>query len=772
MDRPSLELGRRVRPRPRAAISRSAPSPRLRVNLNQGWLFRRGESAAAQDWETANLPHSVRLEPANASGGRNYQGVCWYRKILQISPSWKDRTIYLHFEGAMHSAEVYLNDRKIAEHHCGYTPFTIDLTPWARAEAPGNVLAVRLDNSDNPLIPPGKPQRELDFTYFGGLYRNVYLEVLDRLHITDPILEEPVAGGGIFVTYPRVSAESATARIQTEVRNEATGDCPCTVRQELLDPQGALIAETSDHRVVGGNVTFQQTLQIHRPNLWHPLHPHLYALRTTLLDGNRTADEQITRIGIRHVGFDKDDGLFINHEKFLSIGANRHQDHPYVGYALPDSAHRRDAVKLRDAGFTSVRSHYPQSPAFMDACDELGLLAIVSNPGWQFVGDRLFQERAVQNTRRMIRRDRNRPSVILWEAALNESDNSRIGQRLRQAVREEYPGDPCHTSGDHEPALPGGWDVEYLNNDGTKPYWVREWGDHVDNWSDQQSPNRVPRAWGETPMLAQVRAHIARMDETLAAGGRLCGACLWAGIDYQRGYHRQAFHGGALDLFRLPKFNYYFFQSQRPDAPMVFIANFATFFSPTTVTVFSNCQEVRLLVDGKPIGQRKPDAGHKMAHPPFTFEVAALVKEQSTMYMTGVAARGAAAPIELVAQGLVDGCVAATHVVRAPGAARRLILEADLCGRPLIADASDWVRVYARVCDERGTICPFADDLLTFELQGEGAIIGANPAQAEAGIATVLVRGSERPGMITVRAAAFGLAGGEVPITSCAAGRV
>ncbi len=145
--------------------------------------------------------------------------------------------------------------------------------------------------------------------------------------------------------------------------------------------------------------------------------------------GAKAIDDQYARIGIRTFQIDKEEGLKINGEPFFSLGANRHQDHPYVGYALPASAHYRDAIKLREAGFTSFRCHYPQDPAFMDACDELGILTIVSNPGWQFMGGELFRKRACQNAREMIRRDRNRPSVLLWEAQMNETDNHLVAPR-------------------------------------------------------------------------------------------------------------------------------------------------------------------------------------------------------------------------------------------------------------------------------------------------------------------------------------------------------
>jgi len=764
---------------------------RVTLNLNLGWSFHRCESAAENvplefpdsvEWEMVNLPHSARLEPLNASGGRNFQGVCWYRKNLVLPPHCKDRIVYLQFEGAMQVADIWLNAQKIISHHGGYTPFTIDISGAVNHGA-DSALVLRLDNRDNPQVPPGKPQHELDFAYFGGLYRNVKLLVMDRLHISDPILAEKTGGGGVFVTYPAVTRQSATVRVRTHVLNEHAQTTDCTVVQELVAVDGAVAATAtaSRHSRAKSETEFDQLLEVAEPRLWHPDRPNLYTLRTRVCDPTGVVDEQQIRIGIRHIRFDRRDGLFINNERFVSIGANRHQDHPYVGYALPDSAHWRDVKKLREGGFTSIRSHYPQAPAFMDACDELGVLCIVSNPGWQFVGDDLFRQRAIHNARLMVRRDRNRPSVILWEAALNESNNRELGAALQQAVHEEYPGEQCFTAGDHEPGFSWngavGWDVEYLNNDGGKPYWIREWGDHVDNWRDQQSRSRVARGWGETPMLSQVASHIARLDEIMsgADAGRLAGACLWAGIDCQRGYHHQPFYGGVLDLFRLPKFGYYFFQSQqspRTHGPMVFIASQGTFFSPSQLSVFSNCEEVVLLLDGREIGRQRPDAGHAMAHPPFTFHVAPFAVEQSTMYMNSVA-RIEPRHWELLAQGLIGGEVAATHVLRPPGVATKLVLEPDLCGRPLVADASDWVRAYARICDARGAAVPFADDLVRFEIGGEGRIIGnehigANPCRAEAGIATILIQSTSRPGKIILKATAFGLESGKIEIDSIA----
>lgn len=738
-------------------------------------------------WQGVNLPHSVRLEPLNASGGRNYQGVCWYRKHFPLPSSWKGRTMYLKFQGAMQVADVWLNGQHLTTHYGGYLPFTVDLGKAARFEG-DNVLTVRLDNSDNADVPPGKPQNALDFSYFGGLYRNVELQVMAPLHVSDSVLANTPAGGGVFVSFPQVSQASSTVRVRTDVVNESGAPRDGEVTQELFAPDGSTAAKTSNQARVEtrGGHSFTQDMEVRGAKLWHPYHPDLYVLHTVVRENGRVVDDVWTRIGIRSVRFSKNDGLILNGEPFFSSGANRHQDHPYVGAALPDSAQYRDVKKLRDAGFTSYRSHYPQAPAFMDACDELGMLAIVSNPGWQFLGGELFRTRVYQNAREMVRRDRNHPSVVLWEAQLNESDNRPIAPTLQRIVHDEYPGPDCYTAGDRVNA-PGfdEWDVVYNDNNGGKPGWWREWGDQVDNWGEQQGSSRVPRGWGETPMLVQTQNHLKRWDDLLGfnAGlprpdqGRLGGADVWAGIDSYRGYHHQPFLGSPLDLFRLPKFDYYQFQSQRPTdvkvsgvdgGPMIFIANFATFYSPSTVTVFSNCDEVRLSQNGKVIATQKPDSGHLAAHPPFTFAAGQIGQERSMLFASGVNQPGVQAG-ELKAEGSIGGKVVATHIVRSPGVPTQLELSVDYEGRDLTADGSDWIRVYARICDSRGTTYPYGDDTVSFRVEGPGdvigsAAIGANPTRAEAGIATALVRASTTPGTLIVHAEAFGLKGAEVRI--------
>lgn len=785
-----------------ASVWPRQPDKRLEMSFNHGWQFYRprsdedghGEMPPKDvEWQSVTLPHTVRLEPLNAGGGRNYQGICWYQKHFPLEAAWKDKVLYLLFQGAMQVTDMWLNGARLPTFYGGYLPFTLDISRAARYDKP-NVLTVRLDNSDNPEVPPGKPQNQLDFCYFGGLYRSVSLRVTEPLFITDPILANKKAGGGIFVTYPHVSRTSATVQVRTDLLNSSSRSRNCIIKHELFGPDGVLAATSTQSNVIGSNAssTVTQQIEVHHPLLWHPDSPNLYVLHTSVIESGDIVDDVYTRIGIKTFRFDREGGLFINGEPFFSVGANRHQDHPYVGYALPASAHFRDAKKLRDQGFSSYRIHYPQDPAFMDACDELGILAIVSNPGWQFMGDEVFKNRVYQNAREMIRRDRNRPSVIMWEAQLNETNNVPVAAELYRIVHEEYPGPDCYSVGDRvrEPVegFPG-WDVQYNYYDNSKPRWIREWGDSVDNWTDQQSSVRVQRSWGEVPMQVQVVNHLQALDRIWAERNapvppgvaRVAGADLWCGIDYYRGYNYQPFFGAPLDLFRLHKFDYHFFQSQRsPDlkisnvdsGPMVFIANLATHYSPTILTVFSNCQQVRLLQNGKEIGLASPDSGYSVPHPPFIFRVMQFSKKVSMLYANGIAAPGTEIG-DVIAEGLIDGKVVARHQVLSPGVPTQIQLKLDDCGRPLTADGSDWIRAHAHICDSRGTTYPLAltDSLVLFEAEGEGTIIEdsrirANPAQVVAGVATILLRATNRPGDITIRASAFGLKPAELRFES------
>jgi beta-galactosidase/beta-glucuronidase len=435
-------------------------SNRLDLNFNFNWMYKLGDQTGAEatafndaSWEKVVLPHSVRLEP-KVSGNSNYLGICWYRKSFTLDSKYSGRKIFIEFEAAMGNSNIWINGTALPSHYGGYLPFTVDVTSAVKFDGvTKNVIAVKVDNRVDPNTPPAKPQGSLDFNYFGGIYRNAWMHILDKTHITDAVYANKVAGGGVFVTYPSVSTAQATVQVKTNVFNENGVSKNCFVKTTIVDSANQVIATvTTAAQAIAANTdyTFTQTLTVVNPKLWHPNHPSLYTVYSAVNDGSAYVEQYKTRIGIRTIKMTKDKkGFWINGEQLELFGANRHQEYLYVGYALPNSLQYRDVKKMREAGLNFMRfGHYPMAPAFQDACDELGILCVEPNPGWQQYGGTTFQNRAYQDVRDMVRRDRNRPSVIVWESNLNETYDmtQAFAQNCHNYTHAEYPGDQCYTA--------------------------------------------------------------------------------------------------------------------------------------------------------------------------------------------------------------------------------------------------------------------------------------------------------------------------------------
>jgi beta-galactosidase len=773
-------------------------APRRVLNFNPGWRFLKADAAGAEreefddaSWEAAALPHGLEILGVNESGGRNHQGPAWYRKRFTVPggagvPA-RDERVTLYFEAVMGKCIVWVNSRKVAEHFGGYLPFAADVTAVLHADGRPNVVAVRADNSDDSSYPPGKPQGDLDFTYLGGIYRDVFLIVTDALHVTLPELSPAAAGGGVFVGVKAASGESAELEVRTEIANETDAARRVTLRTTLETADGRAVAraEQAADLPPGGRQRLAQTLEANPVRLWHPDDPCLHFVRTEVLEAGRTRDALLTRVGLRLFEMRGRDGLHVNGKplgKKLN-GVNRHQDYAFVGNALPNSGQWRDVKLLREGGVNFVRAaHYPQDPAFYDACDALGMLVTTASPGWQFYNgdDPAFERRVYEDVRALVRRDRNRPSMLLWETALNETPHQpeRVLGEMHRVAHDEYPFPGLFTVADVDEAKKGGFDVYYhgsLNE--PKNSLTREYGDggEVDNFYSQNATARVKRGWGEGPLLMQAAIRARGLDDLYATPLQRLGAALWCGIDHQRGYHPDPFWGGLLDSVRLPRYAYDLFRSQYdPDfrlagietGPMVAIAHEVTQVSGPDVTVYSNCEEVRLTWLGQAAATRRPDEDYRhLPHPPFTFvrafDFGAIKREW----------RDRTAQIEMVAEGLIGGKVAARAVKRYPERTAALSVIVDDAGVGLAADGSDVVPVRAVVVDNKGVPKVLASEEVFFEVEGpaeivDGPLARANPARTEFGTATVLLRAAAAPGVIRVTARAPGLRAGEAHLAS------
>lgn len=788
-----------------AGFFRLDNSGREVYSMNPAWRFHKGAMEGAEtkefndkDWTVVSLPDGIEYLPTEASGCINYQGEVWYRKHFMPDAALKGKKLFLHFEAIMGKSKVFVNGKLLTEHFGGYLPVIADVTDVLDWNG-DNVIAVWADNSDDPSYPPGKAQDVLDYTYFGGIYRDCWLIAHNNVFITDPNYENEVAGGGLFVAFGKVSDALAEVQLKIHVRNATKNPFSGRVEYMLLQPDGTEVARLSDKIQVkaGRATTVSDRMPVKQPMLWTPSTPTLYNLLVRVLDkeGN-VIDGYRRRIGIRSIEFKGKDGFFLNGRPYGKplIGANRHQDFAVVGNAVANSIHWRDAKKLKDVGMEIIRNaHCPQDPAFMDACDELGLFVIVNTPGWQFWNDAPeFAQRVYSDIRNVVRRDRNHPSVWLWEPILNETwYPADFAKNTRDIVDAEYPYPYCYSGSDSEArghenfpvyfAHPANMQDASKEIDPTKTYFTREWGDNVDDWSSHNSPSRVARNWGEQPMRVQAQHYacpyypVTSYDVLYKQSPQHVGGCLWHSFDHQRGYHPDPFYGGLMDVFRQPKYSYYMFMAQRPavkndrnagSGPMVYIAHEMTPFSGKDVTVYSNCDEVRLTFNkgGKTYTYKKDKNRPGMPSPVITFpdvydfmvdKAFSRTQKQDDVY--------------LLAEGLIDGKVVATHKVVPARRPEKILLWMDNEGTDLKADGSDFVTVVAAVADKNGNIKRLNNYNIRFSIEGEGRLLGgpgvlANPVPVKWGTAPVLVQSTLKPGKIRITASVL-FEGLQMPIS-------
>lgn len=766
-------------------------------SMNPAWRMYKGHLERAEqpdfndkEWDLVSLPDGIEYVPSEASGCVNYQGEVWYRKHFTPEETWKGKQLFLHFEAIMGKAKVWINGTLVNEHYGGFLPVIANVTEYINYKE-DNVIAVWADNSNDPSYPPGKPQDMLDFTYSGGIYRDCWIIVHNKVFITDSNYENEIAGGGLFVSFGHISQSQAEIRLDAHVRNSSNTYFSGKIEYQLFDKDNRRVCQASKAFSVskGKARNTSLTIKVEKPELWEPDSPYLYQLHVLLKDkSGHVVDGYRRRIGIRSIEFKGKDGFWLNGKPYPYplIGANRHQDFAIIGNALSNSLHWRDAKKLRDAGLRVIRNaHYPQDPAFMDACDELGLFVIVNTPGWQFWNkEPIFAQRVYSDIRNMVRRDRNHPSVWMWEPILNETWYPEdFAKNVVDILHEEYPYPYCYAGCDvtakgHEyfpihfthPLNGAGGAFNTSKMDPKIAYFTREWGDNVDDWNSHNSPSRVNRAWGEIPMLVQAQGY-AKTDykytcyDVLYRNTRQhMGGCLWHSFDHQRGYHPDPFYGGIMDAFRQPKLSYYMFCAQRPveknnrliaeNGPMVFIANAMTPFSPKDVTVYSNCDEVRLTYckNGKQFIYKKEKTDEGMPSPIITFK-----DVWDVMYDKQLARKNKHEESYLLAEGIVDGEVVATHKVMPARRPSKIILWADNEGTETIADGSDLITVIAAIADENGNIKRLNNYHIKFEIEGPGELVASketftNPREVQWGTAPILVRAKAQTGNIKIKA--------------------
>lgn len=556
-----------------------------RFYLND-WLFTEQfeDSLAAPEYpentlQPVRLPHTCKETPFHYFDESLYQMVSGYRRHLQVPADWQGKRILLTFEGAAHDSTVFCNGKKVGEHHCGYTAFTVDLTDNV-LYGQDNLLCVRLDSRENLNVPPFG--YVIDYMTYGGIYRDVRLEVKEKVSLSD-----------IFVhTAIDFRLSPVTAQITSEIALTAS-DENMTIRQYYM-PKSTVAAQESWRLLCEQTISADTacdkkialTAAITDPLLWDTEEANLYILKTQLYQDNTLLDETETTFGIREAVFKKD-GFYLNGRKLMIRGLNRHQSFPYVGYAMPESMQKLDADLLKkELGLNAVRtSHYPQSHYFLERCDELGLLVFTEFPGWQHIGDDAWKAQAVANAEDMIRQYRNHPSIILWGIRINESPDddafyektNAVAHKLDptrptggvRAMKKSHLLEDVYTYNDflHDGEMPGCDPKKKVTSDMEKPYLISEYNGHM----------YPTKAFDNEERRSEHAIRHANVLDAVAGQSDIAGSFGWCMFDYNThkdfGSGDRICYHGVMDMFRNPKLAASIYACEQEQTPVLEITS-------------------------------------------------------------------------------------------------------------------------------------------------------------------------------------------------------
>lgn len=712
---------------------RPAPAASVGILLNEDWIFGENPGPAALEpgfddsgFSRVTLPHCVTPLSWQKWNPARWEKVWIYRRHFALPPEFKSHRIFIHFDHVMGAVNAAVNGHPLPQHLGGFLPFGYEITGLVRER--DNVIALAVDCRWLNVPPEGSPKgpRSIDYMLPGGITGSVSLRAVPKVSICD-VFAKPV------------SVLDSNRRLEVTCSVDADMIPPGSVRLEaaLLD-SGRVIATSAtglDIRNVG---EFQATLIVtglEKVKLWDVAAPRLYDVAVTLFVGGEPIHEHRTRIGFREARFELD-GFFLNGRRLQLFGLNRHELYPYMGRAMPQRVLRKDAEVLRnELNCNAVRcSHYPQSEAFLDACDELGLLVWEEIPGWQYIGDESWQDLALQDVKAMVRRDRNHPSIVIWGVRINESENNpALYRRTREAAK--LLDDSRPTSGSMVYHSTANWlqdvfayDDYHSAPDGSVglvapvagvPFFFSEAVGQY-SYGGRGFNNRYRRA-GDVALQQKQAIYHAQVHDRGAADTRYAGVIAWCGFEYGSllGAYEGVKYPGVADVFRIPKLGASFYRAQvDPKQRPIIEPNFYWDFGPNTpagpgkgVAIFSNLERLELLIDGERHSVLHPDRASfpHLRYPPF---FADLVLD------------GASRP-ELRIDGYLGNARVLSRSFSADPSKDQLSLRSD--DSIIRGDGSDATRVVFRVVDKFGAPRLFAVGHVKLSIEGPGVIIGDNP---------------------------------------------
>ena len=701
--------------------------------LNHNWLYSEknvsgGTSPRFNDsgFARVTIPHTNKLLPWHGFDDKDYQFVSLYRRHFRVPAGLSERRVFVDFGGVMTAATVTLNGQKLGEYRGGYTPFSFELTSGINWRG-DNVLAVEVDSTERNDIPPFGG--DIDYLTFGGIYRDVDVRVVPTTFIEN-VFAKPV--------------DVLSNNRSVNVRCYLNGTGPGKLTAELRD--GNRVISTQSVNVTAGAPHHDVTLSnLGAIELWGVDHPKLYQVRVSLLEGNSVTDEYETRIGFRDARFTPN-GFFLNGKHLKLRGLNRHQTFPFVGQAMPARVQRRDAwILRRELKCNTVRtSHYPQSPHFLDACDELGLLVFEEIPGWQHIGDQGWKDLSVHYVEAMIKRDWNHPSIILWGVRVNESRDDRDFYTRTNQV--------AHALDDSRQT--GGVRYRYESEQLEDVFTMNDFGiplrptNRTLYFNTEFIGHRYPTKRNDN--VERVMEHTmrhARVHNQLASDAKYAGGLGWCAFDYNTHANfcstdRICYHG-VSDIFRIPKPAAGFYKSQcDPKEEIVLEPAFDWSRgdrdeSFNVAMVCSNCDHLKIYIGDRLVADVDPDRKTfpHLPYPPFVANI-----RQGINGPWG----------DLKLEGYLGGKLVITKMMSGRGADRQLHVAPD--DLELVGDGLDATRVVMRVTDEYGAVRPLANAAIVLSIEGPGEIVGDNPFALFGGVGAVWIKTKEAAGVIRLNA--------------------
>ncbi|WP_298532857.1 glycoside hydrolase family 2 TIM barrel-domain containing protein [uncultured Algibacter sp.] len=726
---------------------------RTKKIINQDWKFQLGHPDSDNyksdlddsNWETVTIPHTLKLTSLTLDGLNDkktqllfHRTVGWYRKHISVSDS--NKKVFLEFEGAHQVTDLWVNGKHVGQYGVGgYTPFHFDITSYVE-RGKINQVTLLCDNRRNEIVPPDPGP--FDYVKFSGLYRDVYLVETNPIHVT---FNWESLNSGVNITIPTIDPvnKNATINIKTSVKNEGTQTQNVKLATRIIDKEGIVIMKLIDNKEIPSGIEYQfnQIGSLEDDvKFWDIDNPYLYRINSVIIVNDKNIDFVENKIGLRKFELDPEKGFILNNKPIELIGFNRHQQYPYIGDAVPNSLHYKDMLQFKEFGFNIMRTaHYPQDDALIEACDELGILVYEEAPTWISMSQKNeWWDNLERSARTMVRNHRNHPSIVMWGAGVNHRG---YVPRVHNTIKQEDPIRLTASQG----ARWTGWQASGLTDINANMLYG-------------------PFLWDRSePIFAMEGGRGAAAVAPYKKDPMMTGLISWTAHAYYTFHpsHDKATNkvdrtrSGMMTIFRFPRPEFEWYKSELVKKPFIHIEEN---WNPETsdITVFSNADEVELLLNGEPVAKNRPSQDtiyDGLEHPPFHFK--------NTTYAPGI----------LKAKGYFkDGKPIETQK-QTPGKPYALQLKLDTLGRDFVADGNDILMAYATVVDKNGTPLFDAKNLVTFSVKGDGSVVGdsaninANPMFTEHGVAPALIRAGNTSETITVFAKSKGLKSAKTEVT-------